>query len=214
MISANKNKKLAESTSELNIPLDPSEHAFKSITDSIQFSDANQNILSEILKPFWNEIDAATKDTTNDLFNREESKLGLEKVKHEIIKIISQKENFCKENEVLKDYQIAFSQLNGQNIALKERIQELENSIHTDQNEGSLIPENLIGNENVINSISDIDRSSPDGQEIDNECLSLPCQNIELKNGDNIYLEEKIKSLETDKSSLETDRKELLENHK
>ena len=207
MTSAKKNINFNKSTAEVNLQADPI--VLESITDSVQFSDANQNILSDIFMPFWNEINAEEDSTRG--FRKEEQKIELERVKQEIVKIISQKENFNKENEVLKIYQLAFSQLNEQNTNLKERIQTLEASNHTDQNDGSSISELLI--ENAVNSIIDIDRSSPDGQEKDNKHLSLPSQSIELKNGEIFHLEERIKILETEKSSLETERKELLEKH-
>jgi len=211
MISGRKTSSLAKSTCELNVQENTSENLFNSITDSIQFSDANQNILSDILKPYWNELNTVENKSTEDQQDKEEPKLQLEKVKDEIVKIISQKDQ---ENENLKDYQLAFSQLNEQNITLKERIHELETSIDKDNNYNSLNPELLIENEKATFNISVIGRSSPDGQEINDEKCTPQHRSLDIKNNDVIYWEEKIKILEIEKASLETDRIGLLEKHK
>jgi hypothetical protein len=79
----------------------------------------------------------------------------LDDVKFEIVKILTDKADFSKENAVLKNYQQAFSELQLQNTELRRRLEEggggkglLE---VPEQVEGKMIPE--------------IDRSSPDGQE-------------------------------------------------
>ena len=175
------------------------------MNDSRNFSDANQNILSDIFKPFLNGI-TSIEDTTRSATN-EEPNPELDRVKQEIVKILSQKENVHKENEAL-----AFSQLKEENKRLKEKIETLEAIHNLDQNDDASISEILT--ENFTKIIPDIDRSSPDGQEIGSEYPSLSTESNGLTNGDEevVKLKEKIKLLETEKSNMVTESKLLEKN--
>ena len=165
----------AESTSELKLRNEHAINLSEFMKCSNHLCDANENILSDICK-------------------YEEPTPELERVKQEIEKIISQKENVNKENEVLKIYKQTFSQVNGQNTAFAGEIQKHEALQQQNQNDFT-IPE------------IDIDRSSPDGQEIDCEFQSLST----TKNPEVLILEEKITLLEKELIGMATDKKELLE---
>ena len=128
----------------------------------------------------------------------------MEKSKDE--KVISHTKNIYQENEDLKYYQQAFTQLNEQNFVMKEGTQELETNIIKNINDDFFTQEQVTANENCV--ISFTGRSSPDGQEINDEDF------IDLKHENTHYWEEKINILETEKSSLKTDRNDLLKNHK
>ena len=128
----------------------------------------------------------------------------MEKGKDE--KVISHTKNIYQENEDLKYYQQAFTQLNEQNFAMKEGIQELETNIGKSINDDFFTQEQVTKNENCV--ISFTGRSSPDGQQINDEYCT------DLKHENTLYWEEKINILETEKLSLETDRNDLLKNHK
>ena len=73
---------IIQSPAEVNSNYNSTKKLSMSINDSSMFSDANQNVLSGAKK--------------------EEPAPELEGVKQEIVKILSQKENVNKENEVLK----------------------------------------------------------------------------------------------------------------
>ena len=45
-------------------------------------------------------------------------------------------------------------------------------------NEKLSIPDILVDNSNFVELITNSDRSSPDGQEIDDDCLTQPCQSL------------------------------------
>ena len=169
---------IIQSPAEVNSYYNSTKNVSMSINDSSMFSDANQNILSSAKK--------------------EEPTPELKGVKQEIVKILSQKENVNKENEVLKIHQLAFSQLNEENRRLKERIQTLEAKHDSDQN---VVFISEILTENSTKNINDIDRSSPDGQEIDNTYPSLSTERSGLTNEEVVKLKEKIKLLETEKSN-------------
>ena len=150
--------------------------------------DENENIFSDILK-------------------YGEPAPELERVKQGIQNIISQKENVNRENGVLKIHQLTISQLNGQNAALKERLQKIEAVHQQNQNVFPTIPKIFVGTSSY--DIHNIDRSSPDGQETDFEYKSLSSQ----KNCEILSLEEKITTLKSELSCMANEKKELLEKH-
>ena len=72
----------------------------------------------------------------------------LDQVKYQIVKIVTDKNDFSKENAILKSSQSDFATLTEQNERLKQKLEE---------NSGML----------------DLDRTSPDGQEIDGDQMAL-----------------------------------------
>ena len=93
----------------------------------------------------------------------------LDQVKFQIVKIVSDKNDFSKENAVLKTYQNAFSALTEQNLLLRRKIEELSVMDNSHDNQYLLkrmpIETGTDKKEKII--APDIDRSSPDGQEKD-----------------------------------------------
>ena len=173
---------------------------FKGISDIQQCSDGNSNILPDIF----------LQCSTNTIpFSEKEIIPELDQIKQEIEKIISQKENVNKENEVLKIYQDAFAELKGQNNALIEKVQQLE-ALDTSRAASKSVPEIVI--ENYYQSINDIQRSSPDGQELDDECQSTKLN--DTKQDEILHFQEKIVTLLTEKDVLFMENKDLLEKNK
>ena len=189
MTSTEQHTNFIESTAEVNSNYDPTKRVSMVVNDSSNFSDANQNILSDIFKPFLNGITSIENNTRSA--KKEEPTPELDRVKQEIVKILSQKENVDKENEAL-----AFSQLKEENKRLREKIETFEVIHHLDQNDVASISETPT--ENGSKNITDIDRSSPDGHEIDSEYPSLSTENNGLTNEEVVKLKEKIKLLETE----------------
>jgi len=173
---------------------------FKGISDIQQCSDGNSNILPDIFLPC----------STNSIpFSEKEIIPELDQIKQEIEKIISQKENVNKENEVLKIYQNAFAELKGQNNALIEKVQQLE-ALDTSRAASKSVSEIVI--ENDFQSINDIQRSSPDGQELDDECQSTKLN--DTKQDEILHFQKKIVTLLTEKEVLFMENKDLLEKNK
>ena len=194
MAFAEQRSNFIESTAEVNSNYDPTKRVSMVVNDSSNFSDANQNIVSDIFKPFLNGITSIEVSA-----KKEEPTPELDRVKQEIVKILSQKDNVDKENEAL-----AFSQLKEENKRLRDKIETFEVIHHLDQNDVASISETPT--ENGSKNITDIDRSSPDGQEIDSEYPSLSTENNGLTNEEVVKLKEKIKLLETEKSNIVTER--------
>ena len=144
----------------------------------------------------------------------------LDHVKFEIVKMISDKEHASKENETLKKYQNQISELQKQNEQLKQTFNELECSTKTDphhqqrMNEKVSIPDILVDNNSFVELITSTDRSSPDGREIDDDCLTQPCQRLRWNKSEIAGLEEKIEKLEETKFVIEFEKNKLLENNK
>lgn len=98
-----------------------------------------------------------------------ESDSDLNDVKSEIIKIIYQKDHFCQENKILRNFQDAYSELKKQNEYLRTKLYELDPfGCHDDNPPSNIVPDILIiGKEADSKNHLDILRSSPDGQEGD-----------------------------------------------
>ena len=79
----------------------------------------------------------------------------LDQVKHQIVKIVTDKNDFSKENAVLKNYQIAFTSLTEQNSFLKQKLEMNTTKLDASFESSFKIPET--------------DRTSPDGQEKERE---------------------------------------------
>ena len=85
----------------------------------------------------------------------------LDEVKIEIVKIISDKADFSKENAVLKTHQQAFHDLELQNAELRRRLEEGGATLE--------VPGDTVEG---VKMLPEVDRSSPDGQERE---LLVPC---------------------------------------
>ena len=81
----------------------------------------------------------------------------LDGVKSEIVKIITEKDGFFKENGMLKDYKKAYEDIKSENLQLKKDIQKM-----IDDNKSFKSPN--ASQDNIVVEL--LDRSSPDGQEI------------------------------------------------
>ena len=106
-------------------------------------------------------------------------------------------------------YQMACSQLSSQNSQLKERIKQLEDPIVSDKTDLESRVHSMENN-NVIFSL---ERSSPDGQEIESDDVCLSISDKENANENNFNLE-RIKTLESQNYSLTSERDGLLESNK
>ena len=93
----------------------------------------------------------------------------LDQVKVQIVKIVADKNDFIKENAVLRTYQNAFVALNEQNEILRRKVTELslKGVTFEDQNETVKINVKMAADGEIRSYGPDIARSSPDGQEKD-----------------------------------------------
>ena len=137
----------------------------------------------------------------------------LDQVKVQIVKIVADKNDFIKENAVLKNYQNAFAALTEQNEILRRKVTELsfKGVTFEDQSETVKIDVKMAANGEIRSYGLDIARSSPDGQEkdIDNtpsytgttaelEISSLKEKIVNLQHD----IEEKVTMKEEEKSHL------------
>ena len=130
----------------------------------------------------------------------------LDQVKHQIVKIVTDKNDVSKENAVLKNYQIAFTSLTEQNLFLKQKLENNSKMLDTSLESTFKVPET--------------DRTSPDGQEREKDQILVFKSSIEYETELNILVE-KVKTLEEEKTvnrkkleqlnSLEVKNKELVE---
>merc|ERR1712013_395215 len=171
-----------------------------SISDSPHGSDVNENILCDNFLPCLKNTLASSEAV---------SEKG---IVPEIEKIISQKENINKENEVLKIYQDAFAELNGQNKILVEKVQKLEALITTLRAESKSFPDLII--ENDYQSINDIQRSSPDGQELDDEYHSISATINDTEQKEIGGFQKKIEMLQVERDVLVREKDDILEKNK
>ena len=130
----------------------------------------------------------------------------LDQVKHQIVRIVTDKNDFSKENAVLKNYQIAFTSLTEQNSFLKQKL-EMDTTMFDASIEGPF-------------KIPDTDRTSPDGQDKEKEQTLLCKSTIEyetnikaLVDKVTVLMEEKTQNNEKlkDLNSLQEKNKELEE---
>ena len=187
--------------------LETIESVYDDFSISISDSDGNENIPCDNFLPC----------ITNTLASSEAvSKKGivpeLDKIKQEIEKIISQKENINKENEVLKIYQDAFAELNGQNKVLVEKVQKLEALNTTLRAESKSFPDLII--ENDDQSIYDIQRSSPDGQELDDDYQSISATMNDTEQKEIVCFQKKIEMLQVERDGLVREKDDILEKNK
>ena len=143
----------------------------------------------------------------------------LDQVKFQIVKIVTDKNDFSKENAVLKTYQSAFVALTEQNELLKRKVGEL--TIMSVSNPEVWSEQVTISTEIVNGSCRsqtpEIGRSSPDGQEKDADQL-VTCKNTIDTQDEFIKLKEKIAESEKEKDlnmeRFEMERKEYMDRNK
>ena len=139
----------------------------------------------------------------------------LDHVKLEIVKMMSGKDNFSKECHTLKNYKVKISELEEENEKLKQSVKHLEHSLKTDPKPDKTvtIPDILVATSSFVDLITNTDRTSPDGTEIDNQCLVQPCQAV----GEDCYqlnnLKEKMNELRKSNNFMESEKFKLLENN-
>ena len=114
----------------------------------------------------------------------------LDQVKLQIVKIVTDKNVVCKENAFLRNYQIAFDSLTEQNEMLKKKLVENTKMLDIQIDNSVVIPET--------------DRTSPDGQEIDKDPMSLFKSSIEY--------EAEIERLHQENKEMEKKAQKLEEN--
>ena len=102
----------------------------------------------------------------------------LDGVKSEIVRIITEKDGFFKENGMLKDYKKAYEDIKKENLQLEKDIEKM-----IDDNKSFKSPN--ASQDNIVVEL--LDRSSPDGQEIGTDLQNASCQenwkSINLQNG-------------------------------
>ena len=114
----------------------------------------------------------------------------LDQVKLQIVKIVTDKNVVCKENAFLRNYQIAFDSLTEQNEMLKKKLVENTKMLDIQIDNSVVVPET--------------DRTSPDGQEIDKDPMSLFKSSIEY--------EAEIERLHQENKEMEKKAQKLEEN--
>jgi hypothetical protein len=143
----------------------------------------------------------------------------LDHVKLEIVKMMSVKDASSKESQTLQNYEVKISELEEENKNLKQAAKHLELSLKIDPHdqhqpdEKVSIPDILVATSSFVDLITDTDRTSPDGQEIDDECLVQPCQAFGGESHALDDLEEKMSKLRESNSLMESENLKLLENN-
>lgn len=139
--------------------------------------------------------------------------LELDHVKMEIMKMISEKKQATadkgsEDNEKVKKVQDRVNQLELENKKLKQTIQELQHSIKIDP--GDLKHQRIVGMPDIvveqIACIDSIDRSSPDGQEKEEEALNTK--------EDIVMMDARIEQLQQANNDLDNTNSKLLEEKK
>ena len=123
----------------------------------------------------------------------------LDDVKSEIVRILSEKEGFFKENGTLRDYKKSYEDLKEENMQLKKERKKLNEEII------------YLKSPNVIidKSIQEIhDRSSPDGEEL--EAVLQYAVSTMHKNEESLILRNKIKNMNSEQEHI---RYEILITH-
>jgi hypothetical protein len=123
----------------------------------------------------------------------------LDHVKLEIVNMMSVKDASNKEIQTLQKYEVKISEFEEENDKLKQSLKGLEHSLKTDPKpyEKVSIPDILVATSSFVDLITHTVRTSPDGQEVDDQCLIQLCQAV----GGNICklndLEEKVNKLKS-----------------
>ena len=130
--------------------------------DSERSMKKNHQIVSNIFNPFMNTFNGSMLPIDD-----------LDQVKYKIVEILSQKDNYSRENQSLKSHQTAYSELLRQNEELRQKVSRLEcESV----GEG---PDLICGGDKRSPRVEvGVDRSSPDGQEggAEEPAGQSPCQ--------------------------------------
>ena len=158
---------------KINQASDPNTSNIRSVSKVVLNSETKQTDIIEC-EPAVNCLNVTTwsvgsvqnkviKNSKSDVFNIEkkdfESIEGkLDNVKTEIVRIISEKDCFYKENGTLKNYKQAFEILKQENLKLKTEVLLLK-----EENKSLKFPNT--SQDIIVHDI--LDRSSPDGQEIE-----------------------------------------------
>ena len=109
----------------------------------------NHQIVSNIFNPFMNTFNGSMLPIDD-----------LDQVKYKIVEILSQKDNYSRENQSLKSHQTAYSELLRQNEELRQKVSRLEC-----ESVGE-VPDLICGGDKRSPRVEvGVDRSSPDGQE-------------------------------------------------
>jgi len=154
----------------------------------------NQQIVSNIFNPFLNTFNGTILPQDD-----------LDQVKYKIVEILSQKDNYSKENQSLKSHQTAYSELLQQNEELHQKLAKLSSRVEMEG--GREVPDLLCRDKKV----EGVDRSSPDGQEKEEDISKSSCQVPSSKH--ETHLEE-VETLSKKVSELKEEKNQLLEKNK
>merc|ERR1719458_862446 len=130
--------------------------------DSERSMKKNHQIVSNIFNPFMNTFNGSMLPIDD-----------LDQVKYKIVEILSQKDNYSRENQSLKSHQTAYSELLRQNEELRQKVSRLEC-----ESVGE-VPDLICGGDKRSpRGEGGVDRSSPDGQEggAEEPAGQSPCQ--------------------------------------
>jgi len=167
--------------------------------DSERSMKKNHQIVSNIFNPFMNTFNGSMLPIDD-----------LDQVKYKIVEILSQKDNYSRENQSLKSHQTAYSELLRQNEELRQKVSRLEC-----ESVGE-VPDLICGGDKRSPRVEvGVDRSSPDGQEggAEEPAGQSPCQ--DQKGGQEAQSEVKeLQLLRQKMLELEHERRRLLEKNK
>merc|ERR1740123_2972550 len=167
--------------------------------DSERSMKKNHQIVSNIFNPFMNTFNGSMLPIDD-----------LDQVKYKIVEILSQKDNYSRENQSLKSHQTAYSELLRQNEELRQKVSRLEC-----ESVGE-VPDLICGGDKRSPRVEvGVDRSSPDGQEggAEEPAGQSPCQ--DQKGGQEAQSEVKeLQLLRQKMLELEQERRRLLEKNK
>ena len=113
----------------------------------------------------------------------------LDDVKSEIVRILSEKEGFFKENGTLRDYKKSYENLKEENMQLKKERKKLNEEIK------SLKSQNASRDKGIQEML---DRSSPDGEEVEAVLQYSLFNSQPSKNEESLILRNTIKNSEQD----------------
>jgi len=163
----------------------------------------NHQIVSNIFNPFMNTFNGSMLPIDD-----------LDQVKYKIVEILSQKDNYSRENQSLKSHQTAYSELLRQNEELRQKVKQLECETVGE------VPDLICESKSPRVEVPGVDRSSPDGQEGGAEEPSAgqspSCQDEKKATG-GIEAQSEVKELQLLRQKmleLEQERRRLLEKNK